>query len=277
MDHGDSFFSIPESVTRTAPVVDDFLTQHIQAPGSSTCAEPTDTDADPKNTGVEGTAVPENVDAEGSSGSKGAAKAAELATDMIHPLIRNRRLDTPEDIAAWIAERKSKYPTDANIRMKAAASEDDHSNNNKRKLPDAANPLLSALGGYGGGSDSDGGGAASSDSDSAPEEVSAKPASAPQAPFRPTGIAPTEDRRKLRVCRFYARGGCRKGASCPFAHPDTLPAPPEQAGPGPVQTSLLEKLMAKDIERENYRIWQCIEYICDHDFFGVPVRYNIRH
>ncbi|KAJ2848228.1 hypothetical protein IWW36_003422 [Coemansia brasiliensis] len=200
------------------------------------------------------------------------AYTPQISSDLVHPLIRNRRLDTPEEIAAWIAERRSRYPTDANIKRKAEAEQQEQ--NAKRMRAEKAQNPLSMLANYGADSDSDVALSADSDSDASsdgtPETASAKP-QGPQAPFRPSTIAPNEDRRKLRVCKFFARGNCLKGDRCPFAHPEKVAA---EAQVTVQQKSLLEKLMAKDIERENYRVWQCIDFICKHKFFNIPTIHN---
>ncbi|KAJ1856447.1 hypothetical protein GGH12_002475 [Coemansia sp. RSA 1822] len=193
--------------------------------------------------------------------------------EAVHPLIRNRRLETPEEIAAWIAERKSKYPTDANMQLKAA---NDKPESGAKRKHSCINPL-SALASYGAGSDSEepegdsdaSDGSESDSSNGSPAVASAK-APGPRAPFRASGIAPHEDRRKLRVCKFYAHGSCSKGTRCAFAHPE--PATPISVEPHvePRPTSLLAKLLAKDIDRENYRVWQCIDYLCRNNLHIGP-------
>ncbi|KAJ2461004.1 hypothetical protein GGF42_000472 [Coemansia sp. RSA 2424] len=118
--------------------------------------------------------------------------------------------------------------------------------------------------------------------DDRPEIASTKPQTT-RAPFQPSGLAPGEDRRKLRVCKYFAKGSCHKGAACPFSHPDSLNKARETtshssvAEPRPAKSSasLLEMLMTKDIDRENYRILQCIEYICDREFLGAPAQYEL--
>ncbi|KAJ2543378.1 hypothetical protein EV175_005982 [Coemansia sp. RSA 1933] len=203
--------------------------------------------------------------------------------DQIHPMIRSRRLNTPEEIAAWIAERRSKYPTDANMRRKAADQTDNTPAASKRKRmedndgPAPANPLAAAMALYGTAA-SDDDAHSSEDSDEAPESAPAK-TRPPNMPFRASGMAPGEDRRKLRVCKFFARGSCNHGAACPFAHPESLqkaraadPAPETLRTP---RDGLLHRLLAKDIERENHRVLQCIQYICDNDYLGVPARYEL--
>ncbi|KAJ2031069.1 hypothetical protein IWW57_000874 [Coemansia sp. S610] len=284
-DSSASFFSFtaPDPPpARDLPVVDDFLSTHVQNHATA----PAQT---PPSASIVSVAV-------GSGGDivapKPSAKSIDVTDDQIHPLIRSRRLDTPEEIAAWIAERKAKYPTAANLRAKAnqtssAPASTTASANTKRKLSNAAstNPL-GMLMQYAG--DSESGESDSDSNDDGPEVASTKPP-ATRAPFKPSGLAPGEDRRKLRVCKYFAKGNCLKGKACPFSHPDSLSKPREDTVPGnapeskPARSgpSLLEMLMAKDIERENYRIFQCIEYICDRNFLGTPAQiellYQARH
>ncbi|ORX66884.1 hypothetical protein DL89DRAFT_269923 [Linderina pennispora] len=230
----DSFFSFHASEAPEAPTSDDFLLAHIQSTP----------DTQPP------------------------LLSASVA-DQIHPLIRQRKLETPEDIAAWIAERKSKYPTkDASAKSPTNTAEQ----SNKRKREEETNPL-NMLAGYG--SDSDSG----SSSDSAPEQTSAKP-NIKAAPFLPKSMAPNEDKRKLRVCKYFLKRSCRKGTKCPFAHPESVKQKQEEkaAAEEPVVQrtgSLLGMLLAKDIERENYRIWQCLKHIVESEYFQVPVKYDL--
>ncbi|KAJ2747552.1 hypothetical protein GGI20_000377 [Coemansia sp. BCRC 34301] len=228
--------------------------------------------------------------------SKPARPRAAMTDDQIHPLIRSRRLDTPEDIAAWIAERKAKYPTNANARLKedqrcgaqtiAGASNAVSCRGSKRKgsasEETAAGPAnstnpLDMLVKYVGESES------SENDDDEPEVASTKPPTI-RAPFKPSGLAPGEDRRKLRVCKYFAKGTCHKGNACPFSHPASLSLARQSttdhgsdAETRPIKgnTSLLEMLMTKDIDRENYRIFQCIEYICENNFLGTPTQYEL--
>ncbi|PIA17029.1 hypothetical protein COEREDRAFT_7796 [Coemansia reversa NRRL 1564] len=195
-----------------------------------------------------------------------------VSQDMIHPLIRNRPLESAEDIAAWIAERRSRYPTEANIRRKAAEEKTAAASKRPRldTLPDT--DPLGALAAYGPPSDtaSDAESSDSGSDNSPPTVASVK--CAVHTPFRPSGLGPGDDRRKLRVCRFYARGSCHKGAACPFSHPESMkPANESSVEPSDAQpATLLARLMAKDIDRENRRVLQCIEYILDQNFLNIP-------
>ncbi|KAJ2874150.1 hypothetical protein GGH93_002646 [Coemansia aciculifera] len=299
-DSSSSFFSFatPDPApARDAPVIDDFLSAHVQNHSTAPVQELA-------SASIVAVDSSRNIVAPSQTKitmPKPAARAVVVADEQIHPLIRSRRLDTPEEIAAWIAERKAKYPTAANTRAKvdqtasALATTSAHANG-KRKHPvtekistantasaASTNPL-NMLMQYAGESES----SESDADDDGPEVVSTKPP-ATRAPFKPSGLAPGEDRRKLQVCKYFAKGSCHKGNACPFSHPDSLNKPrkntapnsatePKPAKGGP---SLLEMLMAKDIDRENYRIFQCIEYICDKNFLGAPAHiellYQARH
>ncbi|KAJ1951212.1 hypothetical protein FBU59_000297 [Linderina macrospora] len=221
-----------------APKGDDFLLAHVQ--GASESQPPPKPSKQP---------LPDNV------------------ADQIHPLIRQRKLETPEDIAAWIAERKSKYPTKVDPAKTPDSVPEQPS---KRKREEETNPL-DMLAGYG----------SDSESDSAPEQTSTKP-QIKATPFQPQSMAPNEDKRKLRVCKYFLKKSCHKGAQCPFAHPESVKQKQEEqkaaeASVAAVQRggSLLGMLLAKDIERENYRIWQCLQHIVEKEYFKVPVKYDL--
>ncbi|KAJ2051514.1 hypothetical protein H4S04_001939 [Coemansia sp. S16] len=291
-DSSSSFFSFTTPApapARDAPVIDDFLSAHVQNHSTTPVQELTSASIVAVDSGRNIVAASQTKTAM----PKPASRAIVAVDEQIHPLIRSRRLDTPEEIAAWIAERKAKYPTTANTQAKVnqtASALDTTSANGKRKhsvdgkLPTAhtasaanTNPL-DMLMQYAGESESN----ESDTDDDGPEVVSTKPP-ATRAPFKPSGLAPGEDRRKLRVCKYFAQGRCHKGNACPFSHPESLNKPRKDKAPSsaPEPTpakggpSLLEMLMAKDIERENYRIFQCIEYICDRNFLGAPAHIEL--
>ncbi|KAJ1828176.1 hypothetical protein LPJ56_001260, partial [Coemansia sp. RSA 2599] len=160
-----SFLNTPSSVARKAPPADDFVSAHIRSRDVS-AQQP----AQPVQSSLPGKS--EGCGSAAKAQKKSAASLA-AAQDQIHPLIRARRLESPEDIAAWIAERKSKYPTEANIRRKALEQQQQQQQQGaksavpakrkrSRKVDEPANPLASMLSAYAAGSDED----ASDDSDS---------------------------------------------------------------------------------------------------------------
>ncbi|KAJ2372352.1 hypothetical protein IW150_004158 [Coemansia sp. RSA 2607] len=206
------FFSLPEapatSTGATTPVTDAFLAAHIApSPAATAPAQPATTPAQSKN------AIP--------------------LDDQIHPLIRARRLETPEEIAIWIAERRSRYPTAANIRRKQLEQqEQEQERQAKRKRTSNDNPLAALLTAYGS-DDTGSSNAESSDSDAPPDRAPLK------QHVRQTPL-PSTDTRAART-------------SAP------TPAPP--AASAAPATSLLHRLLAKDIDRENRRILQCIQHI----------------
>ncbi|KAJ2887870.1 hypothetical protein FB639_001027 [Coemansia asiatica] len=276
-----SFFSFLDSSSNAAkapPTTDDFVSAHIQphtAPAPAQQSLP-----QPRNSAAKQT--------------RRNTKQLASMHDQIHPLIRNRSLESPEDIAKWIAERKKNYPTEANIRRKQLDQQQQTLSTKRKRSEDAttdSNPLASMLSAYATGSDNqDTSHDSDSDSDSDPDSDSdssdsSAPETAPskhyvaQTPLRPSNMAPEADRRVLRVCKFFAKGRCNKGEACPFAHPDSIRARNKDGGSGNgsghKSVSLLEMLLSKDIERENYRLLQCIEYIHQHNFLDVPVDYRI--
>ncbi|KAJ2702802.1 hypothetical protein FB645_004166 [Coemansia sp. IMI 203386] len=256
-----SFFSFLDTATTTAvaPAPDDFVATHIQPHTTITQNQ--------QNQQPRVPLLPPSVPFTRPNTS--------ALNDQIHPLIRSRKLDSPEDIAAWIAERKSRYPTAANIRKKALEQQEQQPVKRKRT---ETSPLTSMLAAYAD-SDSD---SSSSSGGSAPEVAPAKHY-VTQTPLRPSVMAPDADRRALRVCRFFARGNCAKGASCPFAHPESIgprhkdTSNERSAANSRPAASLLQMLLAKDVERENRRLLQCIEHIHKHEFFNIPLEPTAQH
>ncbi|KAJ1995385.1 hypothetical protein GGI25_002502 [Coemansia spiralis] len=290
------------------PTIDDYISTYVVKEAQSPAPGELQNIAQHKSTSTNtdaGVSKNDNTEKKSRPVKKGISTTLQ---EQIHPLIRSRRLETPEDIATWIAERKMKYPTSANIKLKAEQQAGQEAEGKgalgKRKRPghssDAGvsstsdnNALASALAAYCDSSDensenSDSNSSSAddesdSDSDAAPEMASTKNIAA-KTPFRPSGLAPGEDRRKVRMCKFFARGKCNKGNTCPFAHPEAMQKTSKNVSSNDADVAatmqkreggLLGMLLAKDIERENHRIYQCIEYICDNDFLGVPVRYDL--
>ncbi|KAJ1885417.1 hypothetical protein LPJ66_010127 [Kickxella alabastrina] len=287
MDHPISFFSLPDAAPAQRPQpTDSFLAAHIHVPSevqqqTQAQVQQAQVQQDHKNKGKDN-------DHPKPAPMPKSKPIADASVDQIHPLIRNRRLETPEEIAAWIAERKAKYPTEANIRRKTQEQEQTQEpakQPNKRKHEDtSANPLASLLSAYASSQEEEEEEASDSGSD-APEMAPAKLYAPKQTPFRPSTIAPEADRRSLRVCKYFTMGRCTKGPRCPFLHPESIQKKQQQQqqqqaqnepdeGPA-LKSSLLQMLLAKDIARENYRVLQCIEYICDKSFLGVPVEYAL--
>ncbi|KAJ3203322.1 nuclear fragile X mental retardation protein interacting protein 1 [Dinochytrium kinnereticum] len=142
-------------------------------------------------------------------------KVLAIHVDEAHaPGLVIKKVEDPEEIARWIAERKRNYPTDANIAKRKAEEEDradigmlpNERNKKKRKAKAPPTPSGDPVNGKGlvdtyhtSTDDSD------VDSEDAPEPEPTKPPAA-------------RNGRPKSVCRFFARGKCRQGNKCKFLH-----------------------------------------------------------
>ncbi|KAL0082137.1 hypothetical protein F4703DRAFT_1863791 [Phycomyces blakesleeanus] len=80
--------------------------------------------------------------------------------------------------------------------------------------------------------------------------------------------------RPKRVCKYFARGQCRRGDACHFSH-EIKPKvkrsehrQPAKVEPVNKRPNLLRMLLDKDIRQERNIILQCFRYITDNDFLG---------
>ncbi|KAI8138169.1 nuclear fragile X mental retardation-interacting protein 1-domain-containing protein [Fennellomyces sp. T-0311] len=133
------------------------------------------------------------------------------------------KLDTPEALAAWIAERKKNWPSQANVERKKKEEEErkargqlPESKSKKRKRDEDVpkqEGALGALGGY----QSD-----SSDKDDESEDGSIdleRDAVTSKDPSSMGKIALPEKPHKAGPrCRHFMRGSCRYGDSCRYIH-----------------------------------------------------------
>lgn len=184
------------------------------------------------------------------------------------------RIETPEELAAWIAERKKNWPSKENVERKAKEDAEkeargelvntkkrtgnnrkDQQNSKRQKVEEKKNSLVAQYD-----SDSD-----SEDDIMDPEKdaVSSKDPSAMGKILLP------EDRPKRR-CKYFAMGKCNKGDQCNFSHekPEQKPKQPKPAPTFKKRPNLLYKLLEKEILQEKSVILQCLRYIVDNDFFG---------
>lgn len=167
----------------------------------------------------------------------------------------------PEDVRKWIAERRKKFPR----RQKTTAE----------TSPSTA--FNSLLDGYGSSSseNDDGGNEKKADAkqrnDGLPKNDIVSRSSTDKEHFS------TDNKPRTRVCRFFARNGkCRNGDSCNFLH--------ESVNMGSVNASrsnqkllsrrrltsksstLLQKLLRTDAQRESYLTIQLLKYIVNCNF-----------
>ncbi|KAK4516747.1 uncharacterized protein ATC70_011725 [Mucor velutinosus] len=183
------------------------------------------------------------------------------------------RIDTPEELAAWIAARKKNWPSKDNIVRKEQEMAEKEArgelpvNNKKRKLNDRnkqqqnkkskseESSLVDAQ--YDSNSDSD------DTMDPEKDAISSKDPSAMGKILLP------EDRPKRR-CKYFMMGKCKRGDECGFSHekPEPRPKQPKNAPVFKKRPNLLFKLLEKDIMQEKSVILQCLRYITDNNFFG---------
>ncbi|KAI8366955.1 hypothetical protein EDC96DRAFT_507565 [Choanephora cucurbitarum] len=176
------------------------------------------------------------------------------------------KINTPEELAAWIAARKKNWPSRANIERK---EEEDKAKvargelmSNKRKAATAEHhakktKTADQLVQYS--SDSE-----SSDIDPEKDGVTSKDPSAMGKILLP------EDRPKRR-CKYFISGRCKRGDECTFLHEKPEPKP-KQPRPTPAinrRPNLLFKLLEKEIQQEKNVILQCLRHLVDHDFLGL--------
>ncbi|KAL9554196.1 hypothetical protein PS6_003557 [Mucor atramentarius] len=172
------------------------------------------------------------------------------------------RIDTPEELAAWIAARKKNWPSKDNVERKEQENAEKEARgelpaNKKRKFNDRNKQqqpnkkskteeasLVASQ--YDSNSDSD------DFMDPEKDAISSKDPSAMGKILLP------EDRPKRR-CKYFMMGKCKRGDACGFSHEKPEPKPRQ-----PKNAPLLEK----DIMQEKSVILQCLRYIADNNYFG---------
>ncbi|KAI8083511.1 hypothetical protein BDF21DRAFT_416092 [Thamnidium elegans] len=183
------------------------------------------------------------------------------------------RIQTPEELEAWIEARKKNWPSKDNIERKkleeeekeargeisnkkrAANKKRDQQIAKKQKLDEKKNSIVAQYD-----SDSD-----SEDDIMDPE----KDAISSKDPSSMGKILLPEDKPKRR-CKYFMSGKCSKGDQCDFSHqrPESKPKQPKAAPTFKKRPNLLFKLLEKEIKQEKNVILQCLRYIIDNDYFG---------
>ncbi|KAI8984525.1 hypothetical protein BDF20DRAFT_860386 [Mycotypha africana] len=201
------------------------------------------------------------------------------------------KIETPEELEAWIAARKKNWPTKANLERKQQeeaeriAKGELPKSNKRRKLNnyqqqrqqqqqilqqqqlntesldlEASTSTSLVAAAY----DSD-----NSDDFMDPEKdaITSKDPSAMGKILLP----PEEIPRKR--CKWFALGRCKKGDQCTFLHqkPEhkkNQPPQPKSAVTFKRRPNLLYKLLEKEIRQEKSAILQCLRYIVDNNYLG---------
>ena len=210
----------------------------------------------------------------------------------------------PDDIQRWIAERRKRFPRQSNVHQPKETSNTNLPNaslsNNNASVKDKPGLLGSLLDGYGSSSDEDNDGndiAAiksnkSGDSDAATDVSKSIPTiNGCNGPLdEGNQQQPQQQQYRRRLCRFYAKNGqCRNGDKCSFSHDSEIitanhdaqvankkqklnptSASTKSSTPStklpPPPPSLLQKLLANDIQREASLTLQLLEYLVRSNF-----------
>ena len=210
----------------------------------------------------------------------------------------------PDDIQRWIAERRKRFPRQSNVHQPKESSKTNLPNaslsNENTSVKDKPGLLGSLLDGYGSSSDEDNDGndiAAiksnkSGDSDAATDVSKSIPTiNSCNGPLDEGNLQqPQQQQYRTRLCRFYAKNGqCRNGDKCSFSHDSTTitanhdvqvankkqklnptSASTKSSTPStklpPPPPSLLQKLLANDIQREASLTLQLLEYLVRSNF-----------
>ncbi|KAI9277554.1 hypothetical protein BY458DRAFT_585239 [Sporodiniella umbellata] len=180
------------------------------------------------------------------------------------------KIDTPEKLAAWIAERKKNWPTPENIARKAQEEAEQmargelplkrkakiQQNERPNKRPVESKTQQESL----------------RDQEDKEEDDDVmdpeRDAISSKDPSSTGKILLPEDRPK-RVCTYFMRGRCNKGDKCSFLHerPTKQKTTPHTSKIKRTP-NLLYKLLEKEIMQEKSVILQCFRYIVDNNFFG---------
>ncbi|KAI7884006.1 hypothetical protein K492DRAFT_235075 [Lichtheimia hyalospora FSU 10163] len=196
------------------------------------------------------------------------------------------KINTPEELAAWIEARKRNWPTKANVERKQREEAErvvrgqlPKDNDKKRKRKDGGNvdsnkvpkmESMNVLGAYGSDDDDDDDDNNESDSDASVDmERDAVTAKDPTSMGK---IAlPNEHKARGPRCRFFARGHCRHGNKCRYVHEKPTQQNTKRTQVTPIEEkrpTLLRMLLAKEIKEEQNVILQCFRHIVDNQFFG---------
>ncbi|KAK6338260.1 hypothetical protein TWF730_002328 [Orbilia blumenaviensis] len=125
------------------------------------------------------------------------------------------------------------------------------------------------------GSDNESGsaeGSDESDEDAPPEESTAKPSGLPEKP--PPAANPNKQKQ---VCKLWLKKNCRYGAKCKYLHEGGVPKTDkerreekkQQKEAKPKEMSLYDKLMQAQMEKENVKLLQAINFFVEKEVLKV--------
>ncbi|KAI8354002.1 hypothetical protein BD560DRAFT_426935 [Blakeslea trispora] len=182
------------------------------------------------------------------------------------------KINTPEELAAWIAARKKNWPSQANVERKEQEDKEkvargELPNSRKRKskqnLVDQQNSKKQKTEQLVAQYDSSG-----SDADDSIDPE--KDGITSKDPSVMGKILLPEENRPKRRCKYFISGKCKRGDECTFLHERPEPKP-KQPRPTPAinrRPNLLFKLLEKEIHQEKNVILQCLRHLVDSNFLG---------
>ncbi|KAI7865035.1 hypothetical protein BDF14DRAFT_1883870 [Spinellus fusiger] len=195
------------------------------------------------------------------------------------------KIRTEAELAAWIAARKKNWPSQANVERKIKEAEERTSKgelpkeHGKRKRKPLEHPTskrqhtendtktkpatVGLVAGYRSDSDLD---SEDSEDDIVDPERDAISSKDPSTSGR---IAPPEPEKPQhkKVCKFFARGLCKRGDNCLFSHEKQERREPLPSAVLHQRPNLLRRLLSKEILQEKNTLLQCFRYITDNHFF----------
>ncbi|KAG1261650.1 hypothetical protein G6F68_006535 [Rhizopus microsporus] len=174
------------------------------------------------------------------------------------------KLDTPEQLAAWIAERKKNWPSQKNIERKAREEAEKMARGElplKRKANSQQETNKRQAVSNKSNEEKDN----NDDDDIMDPEKDAITSKDPSSIGK---ISLPEENKPKRRCIYFIKGRCNKGSKCTFLHERPITNGPKQVAVIRKRPNLLYKLLEKDIMQEKSVILQCFRYLVDNNFFG---------
>ncbi|KAF9949576.1 nuclear fragile X mental retardation protein interacting protein 1 [Mortierella alpina] len=234
--------------------------------------------------------------------SKEARPQAPIKSELLHPLAPV--LNTPEDIAAWIAKRRKAWPSESNILKKEqerkemiakgqiveGPSSKDENGRNKRKKKDwgqdqrANTEAIKKAKTEGLAESSDATGTAliedaPSNNPSEDENEDMDPVKDAVTSKDPTVMGKVllpgdRPKRGRKPCKFFLKGSCTKGERCTYGHDSTQAAKVQKSNQASVKKevfrsrpSLLQMLLSSEIKEEKNKLLEALRYIVVNNFF----------